>query len=230
MSSPAAAHRRMNSSACSSDPPASGSSRSRQASTCTRRTPAATTSPTSSSIESRPASRRATYRPLHPSVSCDRGHVRDAPRKPSDRTKHSGGRAAACRGRGGRATNLRPSDADVPAPRPDRRVLRRARRPRPPRPPRRAPGGRRGLRRPAHRRAAVADARRASASSPAPSARCRGVAGGRRTVVGVLARRPLPLLGEYVRLVRSLAYAYVWETWPDTTTHRPPASTAVRPA
>ncbi len=47
------------------------------------------------------------------------------------------------------------------------------------------------------------------------------VAGGRRTV-GVLARRPLPLFGEYVRLVRSLAYAYVWETWPDTTsTGRP---------
>ena len=52
MSSPAAAHRRMNSSACSSDPPASGSSRSRHASTCTRRTPAVTTSPTSSSIAS----------------------------------------------------------------------------------------------------------------------------------------------------------------------------------
>lgn len=35
----------------------------------------------------------------------------------------------------------------------------------------------------------------------------------------VLARataRPLPLLGEYVRLVRSLTTAYVWETWPDT--------------
>lgn len=31
------------------------------------------------------------------------------------------------------------------------------------------------------------------------------------------ARHPLPVLGEYVRLLRSLAYAYVWETWPDTT-------------
>lgn len=41
------------------------------------------------------------------------------------------------------------------------------------------------------------------------------VVGGRRTVA-FLARRPLPLVGEYVRLVRSLAYAYVWETWPDT--------------
>jgi hypothetical protein len=42
------------------------------------------------------------------------------------------------------------------------------------------------------------------------------VAGTRRTVA-FLARHPLPLLGEYVRLLRSLAYAYVWDTWPDTT-------------
>lgn len=28
---------------------------------------------------------------------------------------------------------------------------------------------------------------------------------------------PLPLVAEYPRLVRSLAYAYVWETWPATT-------------
>jgi hypothetical protein len=39
---------------------------------------------------------------------------------------------------------------------------------------------------------------------------------GGRGVVGVLARRPLPLLGEYVRLVRSLGYTYIWEHWPDT--------------
>lgn len=25
-----------------------------------------------------------------------------------------------------------------------------------------------------------------------------------------------PVIGEYFRLVRSLGYAYVWETWPDT--------------
>lgn len=31
-----------------------------------------------------------------------------------------------------------------------------------------------------------------------------------------LARHPLPVLGDYVRLVRSLSYAYVWETWPST--------------
>lgn len=35
-------------------------------------------------------------------------------------------------------------------------------------------------------------------------------------IVRFLARTPLPLLGEYVRLVRSLGYAYIWETWPDT--------------
>ncbi|MFN8022306.1 MAG: hypothetical protein U0Q03_12345 [Acidimicrobiales bacterium] len=31
-----------------------------------------------------------------------------------------------------------------------------------------------------------------------------------------LARTPLPLFGEYVRMVRSLGYAFVFETWPDT--------------
>ena len=41
------------------------------------------------------------------------------------------------------------------------------------------------------------------------------VPGGQR-VVGTLVRRPLPLVGEYARLVRSLGYAYIWETWPDT--------------
>ena len=40
---------------------------------------------------------------------------------------------------------------------------------------------------------------------------------GRARLVGLLAARPLPVLGEYVRLVRSLGYAYVWETWPATT-------------
>ena len=32
-----------------------------------------------------------------------------------------------------------------------------------------------------------------------------------------LSLRPLPLIGEYFRLIRSLSYAYVWETWPTTT-------------
>jgi hypothetical protein len=35
-------------------------------------------------------------------------------------------------------------------------------------------------------------------------------------VVRLLAKRPLPVVGDYVRLVRSLGYAYVWETWPAT--------------
>lgn len=39
---------------------------------------------------------------------------------------------------------------------------------------------------------------------------------GPERVVCFLARRPLPLFGEYVRLVRSLAFAYIWETWPAT--------------
>ena len=34
----------------------------------------------------------------------------------------------------------------------------------------------------------------------------------RRVVVGA----PLPLFAEYPRLVRSLGFAYVWETWPET--------------
>ena len=32
----------------------------------------------------------------------------------------------------------------------------------------------------------------------------------------VLMKLPLPFVGEYPRLMRSLAVAYVWETWPDT--------------
>ncbi|MCU1502821.1 MAG: hypothetical protein JWM12_2175 [Ilumatobacteraceae bacterium] len=39
-------------------------------------------------------------------------------------------------------------------------------------------------------------------------------------IVSALSRRPLPLLGEYPRLVRSLAYAYIWERWPQTPTGR----------
>jgi hypothetical protein len=34
--------------------------------------------------------------------------------------------------------------------------------------------------------------------------------------VRFLVSRPLPLLGEYPRLIRSLGYAYIWERWPDT--------------
>jgi len=39
---------------------------------------------------------------------------------------------------------------------------------------------------------------------------------GMERLAGLLARRPLPVFGDYVRLVRSLSFAYVWETWPST--------------
>jgi hypothetical protein len=44
-----------------------------------------------------------------------------------------------------------------------------------------------------------------------------GRVAGRRRLASFLARHPLPVVGEYVRLVRSLAFARVWDTWPDTT-------------
>lgn len=44
-------------------------------------------------------------------------------------------------------------------------------------------------------------------------------------VVRIVAATRLPLLGEYPRLVRSLGYAYIWETWPDSA---PDGSTLVR--
>lgn len=42
------------------------------------------------------------------------------------------------------------------------------------------------------------------------------IVGGTGLVVR-LSRLPLPLVAEYFRLLRSLSYAYVWETWPDST-------------
>jgi hypothetical protein len=39
---------------------------------------------------------------------------------------------------------------------------------------------------------------------------------GSDAVLRFLATSALPLLGEYVRLIRSLGYAYIWETWPET--------------
>jgi hypothetical protein len=87
---------------------------------------------------------------------------------------------------------------------------------------------------PADRRAEVVDfAGRRIAGLPSPmrlgvglvAATTAGVGrvAGTRRVVQFAARRPLPVLGEYVRLVRSLAYAYVWETWPDTAPDGTPA-------
>ncbi len=43
-----------------------------------------------------------------------------------------------------------------------------------------------------------------------------GVVCGHDRARAVVLRLPLPLLSEYPRLVRSLGYAYVWETWPHT--------------
>jgi hypothetical protein len=40
--------------------------------------------------------------------------------------------------------------------------------------------------------------------------------GSRRTFIAVSTRIPLPFVSEYPRLIRSLAFAYVWERWPDT--------------
>ena len=37
-----------------------------------------------------------------------------------------------------------------------------------------------------------------------------------RWVLGWLCDHPLPLLGEYPRLIRSLTFAYVFETWPES--------------
>lgn len=42
------------------------------------------------------------------------------------------------------------------------------------------------------------------------------VATGGERAVRAASQWSVPLLGEYVRMVRSLGYAYVWETWPDT--------------
>jgi hypothetical protein len=43
-----------------------------------------------------------------------------------------------------------------------------------------------------------------------------GAVVGTDRVVGLLRRWPVPLAADYVRLVRSLAYAYVWDRWPAT--------------
>jgi len=43
-----------------------------------------------------------------------------------------------------------------------------------------------------------------------------GMVLGKHRVLETITARPLPLLAEYPRLVRSLGYAYIWETWPST--------------
>jgi hypothetical protein len=39
---------------------------------------------------------------------------------------------------------------------------------------------------------------------------------GEQRMLDLATRLPVPLWSEYPRLVRSLAYTYVWETWPGT--------------
>lgn len=40
--------------------------------------------------------------------------------------------------------------------------------------------------------------------------------GSRRSFISLSTKVPLPFVSEYPRLIRSLAFAYVWERWPDT--------------
>jgi len=44
-----------------------------------------------------------------------------------------------------------------------------------------------------------------------------GMVIGHSNIRRIVTTLPIPLLAEYPRLVRSLGFAYVWETWPDTT-------------
>ncbi len=50
---------------------------------------------------------------------------------------------------------------------------------------------------------------------------------GEERTTGLVGRTELPLLGELARLIRSLAFTYVWETWPDSSPTGAPVS-AVR--
>ena len=50
---------------------------------------------------------------------------------------------------------------------------------------------------------------------------------GRDRVRRAVTTLPVPLLAEYPRLVRSLGFAHVWETWPDTLVDGSPAAAGV---
>ena len=207
MSSPAAAHRRMNSSAWTSEPPASRSSRSRQASTCTRRTPRSMTSPTSRSISACATAGSAT------AGSGIRGHG-------------SGGSPGPCRGRTGPGVPRgrcgsphydAPSDACLPASA-SAHLLPDPAFPPPgsiarfsdhvvahdlPAPPGGPAGRDRRLRRAAHRPAALADAARRRRWWRSPSTALGRVVGLRR-LVG-LPRRPSAAGARRVRPARAVA-------------------------
>ena len=49
----------------------------------------------------------------------------------------------------------------------------------------------------------------------APMRALAALPGGGRAIAWLVDHR-LPLIGEYVRMVRSLAFAFVWERWPNT--------------
>ena len=49
---------------------------------------------------------------------------------------------------------------------------------------------------------------------------------GEARTTGFVGRTELPLLGELARLIRSLAFAYVWETWPDSSPTGAPVAAA----
>ncbi|MEJ7721491.1 MAG: hypothetical protein WKF58_14130 [Ilumatobacteraceae bacterium] len=76
------------------------------------------------------------------------------------------------------------------------------------------------------RAAAVAFAQSRLAVLPSPMSFGVGAVGAVVAIVGAvvgharlaefLARRPVPVVRDYVRLLRSLSIAYVWETWPDS--------------
>jgi hypothetical protein len=50
----------------------------------------------------------------------------------------------------------------------------------------------------------------------AAAVRVAGRLAGYRRVAAVIGSRALPVFGDYARLVRSLGFAFVWETWPGT--------------
>jgi hypothetical protein len=49
---------------------------------------------------------------------------------------------------------------------------------------------------------------------------------GDERVLAFLGRTELPLVGELARLIRSLGFAFVWETWPDSSPTGAPAVAA----
>lgn len=66
------------------------------------------------------------------------------------------------------------------------------------------------------RMAALPSPMRVGVSAVALATGAAGAVVGPERLVQLLRRRPVPPVGDYVRLVRSLGYAYVWDRWPAT--------------